>query len=64
MYIMCICECCYSSTLVYSVCTEHEQYSTVLIVKFMEEECTFSLSGMMFFYLVTKGWNFTSPYSV
>ena len=26
-------------------------------------ECTFSPSGMMFFYLVTRGWNFTSPYS-
>ena len=36
-----------------------EQYSTVLIVKFMEEECTFSLSGMMLFYLVIRGWNFT-----
>ena len=34
----------------------------VLIIKFMEE-CTFSPSGMMFFYLVvTRGWNFTSAY--
>ena len=35
--------------------------SIVLIVKFMEE-CTFSPSGVMFFYRVTRGWNFTSAY--
>ena len=33
----------------------------VLIVKSMEE-CTFSPPGMMFFYLMTRGWNFTSAY--
>ena len=33
----------------------------VLIVNFMEE-CTFSPSGMMFFFLVTRGSNFTSAY--
>ena len=26
--------------------------------------CTFFLSGMMFFYLVTRGWNFTSAYVI
>ena len=63
MYIICICVRCYSSRLIYSVCTEHEQYSTaVLMVKFMEE-CTFFPSEMMFFYIVTRGWNLTSPYS-
>ena len=37
--------------------------AVVLIVKFMEE-CTFSPSGMMFFYLVIRGWNFTSAYVI
>ena len=35
--------------------------SIVLTVKFIEV-CTFSPSGMMFFYLVTRGWNFTPAY--
>ena len=37
--------------------------SIVLIVKFMKE-CTFSPSGMMFFYLVSRGWNYISAFYV
>ena len=33
------------------------------IVKFMEE-CTFSPPGIMFFYLVTWGWNYSSVYVI
>ena len=35
--------------------------SIEVVINFIEE-CTFSPSGMMFFYLVTRGWNFTSSY--
>ena len=59
MYI-CTSVCCYSSSRLVVVCVP--SISSILpILKFMEE-CTFSLSGMMFFYLVTWGWNFTSAY--
>ena len=56
---LCICVCCYSSRLAVYVPSIS---SIVLIVKIMEE-CTFSPSGMMFFYLVTRGWDFTSAYA-
>ena len=54
---------CYSCRLVIlyvpSIISSISLQDQVLIVKFMEE-CTFSPSGMMFFYLVTRGRNFTS----
>ena len=49
---------CYSCRLVVYVPSIS---SIVLIVKFMGE-CKFSPPGMMFFYLVTRGCNFTSAY--
>ena len=55
-----ICVCCYSSRLVGHVSSIS---SIVFVVKWMEE-CTFSPSGMMFSYLVTRGWNFTSTYVI
>ena len=61
MYI-CICVCYYSSRLVvYVPRISSTVYILVLIVKIMEE-CTFCPSEMMFFYLVTRGWNFASAY--
>ena len=57
MYIW-ICVCCYRSRLAVYVPSIS---STVLIVKIMEE-CTFSPSRMMFFYFVTRGWNYASAY--
>ena len=59
MYI-CIYECCCSSRLVLYVPSIS---NIVLIEKFMEE-CTFSPCGTIFFYLVTRGWNFTSAYVI
>ena len=55
---ICICVCCYSSRLAVYVPIIS---SIVLIIKFMEE-CMLSPSGVMFFYLVTSGWDFTSAY--
>ena len=54
---MYICICCYSSRL--AAVYVPSISNIVLIVKCMEE-CAFSPSGIMFFYLVTRGWNFTS----
>ena len=51
--------CCYSSRLV--VYVPSITSIVVLILKCLEE-CTFSPSGMMFFYLVTRAWNFTPAY--
>ena len=67
MYV-CICVCCYSSRLVVYVPSISSSTHRVNFMEecFMEEcfmeECTFSPSGMMFFNLVTRGWNFTSAY--
>ena len=36
--------------------------SGILLIENIMEECTFSPSGMMFFYLVTRGRNFASDY--
>ena len=51
--------CCYSSRLVVYLPSIS---SIVLYSKFYRTECTCSPSMMMFFYLVTWGWNFTSAY--
>ena len=39
-------------------------YQASAVVFKTMEECTFSPSGMMFFYVMTRGWSFSSAYVI